>query len=75
MLISVLYTGEFGKKVVGNLVNPSMFCVSCGDLCDKCRSLRQSFADRIVEIHELPSDLLILSKNQKISYHIWELVT
>jgi hypothetical protein len=54
MLISVLYTGEFGKKVVGNLVNPSTFCVSCGDLCDKCRNLRQSFADRIVEIHELP---------------------
>jgi hypothetical protein len=57
MLIGVLFTGEFGKKVVNNLINPSTFCVSCGDLCDKCRTYRPSFADKIVAIHELPSDL------------------
>lgn len=57
MRISILYTGEFGAKVVGNLVNPSNFCISCGDLCDKCRSGRVSFGDLVYEIHELPTGL------------------
>jgi hypothetical protein len=57
MQICILYSGEFGKKVVGNLVNLSNFCTACGDLCDKCRTGRISFADMVYEIHELPSDL------------------
>jgi hypothetical protein len=57
MRICILYSGEFGKKVVGNLVNLSNFCTACGDLCDKCRVGRISFADMVYEIHELPSDL------------------
>jgi hypothetical protein len=31
--------------------------MACGDLCDKCRLGRISFADMVYEIHELPSDL------------------
>ncbi|MCL7416134.1 MAG: DUF166 domain-containing protein [ANME-2 cluster archaeon] len=57
MRISILYTGEFGGKVVSNLVNPSNFCISCGDLCDKCRGGRTSFGDMVYEIHELPTEL------------------
>ncbi|MDF1558545.1 MAG: DUF166 domain-containing protein [ANME-2 cluster archaeon] len=57
MRICILYTGEFGAKVVGNLVNPGSFCTSCGDLCDKCRGGRLSFGDRVYEIHELPTGL------------------
>jgi len=57
MKICILYSGEFGKKVVGNLINPGSFCIACGDLCDKCRSDRISFAGMVYEIHELPSDL------------------
>lgn len=57
MRICVLYSGQFGRKVIGNLVNSSTFCTSCGDLCDHCREKRRSFADFIVDIHELPLDL------------------
>ncbi|MCL7412308.1 MAG: DUF166 domain-containing protein [ANME-2 cluster archaeon] len=57
MRISILYTGEFGAKVAGNLVNPGTFCTSCGDLCDKCRGVRASFGDMVYGIHELPTGL------------------
>lgn len=57
MRISILYTGEFGMKVAGNLVNPGSFCISCGDLCDKCRGGRVSYGDMVYEIHELPAGL------------------
>lgn len=57
MRISILYTGDFGAKVAGNLVNPASFCTSCGDLCDKCRGGRASFGDMVYGIHELPTGL------------------
>lgn len=57
MRLSVFYSGEFGKKVVGNLVNSDSFCVSCGDLCDHCREPRASFAPLIVGLFELRTDL------------------
>lgn len=57
MRLSVFYSGEFGKKVVGNLVNSDSFCVSCGDLCDHCREPRASFASMIVGLFELRTDL------------------
>ncbi|WP_342305996.1 DUF166 family protein [Methanolobus sp. ZRKC5] len=57
MRLSIFYSGEFGKKVVGNLVNSDSFCVSCGDLCDHCREPRASFAPLIVGLFELRTDL------------------
>lgn len=57
MRLSVFYSGEFGKKVVGNLVNSDSFCVSCGDLCDHCREPRASFAPLIAGLFELRTDL------------------
>ena len=57
MRICILYSGEFGRKVIGNLVNQSGFCVSCGDLCDQCRRSRPSAADQIVGIYEIPQNL------------------
>ncbi|WP_319508484.1 DUF166 family protein [uncultured Methanolobus sp.] len=57
MRLSVFYSGEFGKKVVGNLVNSDSFCVSCGELCDHCREPRASFAPMIVGLFELRTDL------------------
>ena len=55
--ISVCYSDEFGMKVIGNLINDTGFCTSCGELCDHCREFRHSYAMDIVEIHELPADL------------------
>ncbi len=57
MRISIFYTGDFGRKVIENLVNPSTFCVSCADLCDHCREKRRSYGDLIVDIHEMPGNL------------------
>ena len=57
MRLSVFYSGDFGRKVVGNLVNSDSFCVSCGDLCDHCRESRASFASMIVGLFELRKDL------------------
>ncbi len=57
MRLSIFYSGEFGKKVVGNLVNSDSFCVSCGDLCDHCREPRASFAPLIAGLFELRTDL------------------
>ena len=55
--ILVLYSGELGIKVIQNLINPSNFCVSCGELCNHCRQVRKPYADLIVGIHEFPEDL------------------
>ena len=57
MKILVLYSGELGKKVIQNLINPGNFCVSCGELCNHCRQARKSYANLIVGIHEFPQDL------------------
>lgn len=57
MKILVLYSGELGRKVINNLINPGNFCVSCGDLCNHCRQARPSYANMIVGIHEFPDDL------------------
>jgi thymidylate synthase len=57
MRISFYYNSEFGKKVIGNIVNSSTFCTSCGDLCDHCRELKISHADSIVDLYEFPDDL------------------
>ncbi|WP_259134090.1 DUF166 domain-containing protein [Methanosalsum natronophilum] len=53
----VFYSGDFGQKVISNLVNLTTFCVSCGELCDKCRIRRPSLAENIVGIHEFDSNL------------------
>jgi hypothetical protein len=55
--VNIFYSGEFGKKVIGNLVNSDRFCVACGDLCDHCRELRPGFGNIITGIFELRNDL------------------
>ncbi len=57
MRLNVFYSGEFGKKVVGNLINSDSFCFSCGELCDHCRSSRTGFAHLLTGIFELRTDI------------------
>lgn len=57
MRVNIFYSGEFGKKVIGNLVNSDRFCVACGDLCDHCRELRPGLGNIITGIFELRNDL------------------
>lgn len=55
MKIVVFYNGEFGQRVIGNLVNYSGFCISCGEGCNQCRSGKYSAAEDIVAIVEMPN--------------------
>ncbi|MEM2921085.1 MAG: DUF166 domain-containing protein [Candidatus Bathyarchaeia archaeon] len=57
MRISLLYGDPFGEKVLGNLINYSSFCESCGLACSNCRNQYPSFASDIVEVVNLPSKL------------------
>jgi hypothetical protein len=50
----VFYNGEFGRRVVGNLINYSGFCISCGEACSLCRNVRPGYAQNIVSLVELP---------------------
>ncbi|NMB86261.1 MAG: Thymidylate synthase [Methanosaeta sp. PtaB.Bin018] len=54
MKLVVFYSGEFGQRVVGNLINYSGFCISCGEACTQCRNVRSGFAENIVALVEMP---------------------
>ena len=54
MKLIVFYNGEFGERVVGNLINYSGFCISCGDACTQCRNVRPGYAQNIVSLVEMP---------------------
>jgi hypothetical protein len=53
--IAVFYYGEFGQRVIGNLINYSGFCISCGEACTQCRVGKYSAAEDIVAIVEMPN--------------------
>ncbi|HOT07315.1 MAG: Thymidylate synthase [Methanosaeta sp. PtaB.Bin039] len=52
--IVVFYNGDFGQRLVGNLLNYSGFCISCGEACNQCRSGKYSAAEDIVALVEMP---------------------
>jgi len=52
--IVVFYHGEFGQRVVGNLINYSGFCISCGEACTQCRTGKYSAAEDLAAIVEMP---------------------
>lgn len=54
MKIVVYYNGEFGQRVIGNLINYSGFCISCGEACTQCRTGKYSAAEDLVAIFEMP---------------------
>jgi hypothetical protein len=54
MKVVVFYNGEFGKTLIGNLINFSGFCISCGDACALCKSGKYSMADDLVSVIEMP---------------------
>ncbi len=54
MKLVVFYSGEFGARVVGNLINYSGFCISCGEACTQCRNVRPGYAENIVSLVEMP---------------------
>lgn len=55
----MLYSGEFGERIIGNLVNHSSFCTSCAEACTYCKEGEYEFADRIRGIFKLPVPSLL----------------
>jgi hypothetical protein len=53
----VIYNDEFAERVVGNVVNTSNYCESCGLTCTFCRQLYGSFAADIQGVYKTPSNL------------------
>jgi hypothetical protein len=54
MKVVVFYSGEFGRNLMGNLINFSGFCISCGDACTLCKSGKYSMAEDLVSVIEMP---------------------
>jgi hypothetical protein len=52
--LAIFYSGEFGNRVTGNLVNYSGFCISCGEACTHCRTVAPDLAKDIVTLVEMP---------------------
>ncbi len=44
MKLYVIYGDEFGERFIGNLLNCSTFCETCGLLCEHCRAAYPSYA-------------------------------
>ncbi|MFP3985105.1 MAG: DUF166 domain-containing protein [Candidatus Bathyarchaeia archaeon] len=57
MRLFIIYNDEFAERVVGNLVNVSSYCKSCGVTCTYCRQLYGSFAPDIQVLYKTPSNL------------------
>jgi hypothetical protein len=54
MKLLILYGGNFGERVVRNLVNDSEFCKSCDPLCTHCKYGKYSHARDMVGAIKLP---------------------
>ncbi|KAF5431873.1 hypothetical protein C5S39_04865 [Candidatus Methanophagaceae archaeon] len=59
MDLVVLYSGEFGERVIGNFINYSTFCISCADACTHCKEAKYGFADRINGLFKLPEPSML----------------
>ena len=57
MQLCVIYNDEFAERVMGNLINASNYCLSCGFTCTYCRQLYSSFAADIQAIYKTRSNL------------------
>ncbi|RJS73130.1 thymidylate synthase [ANME-2 cluster archaeon] len=55
MKLLILYGGNFGERVIRNLVNDSEFCKSCDPLCTHCKYDKYSYAERITGTIRLPA--------------------
>jgi len=49
-----VYCGEFGERVIRNLINDPSFCKSCGLYCDSCKYNVYSYVGNIRAAMQLP---------------------
>lgn len=51
--VIVVYSGDFGKRVIRNLINDPDFCKACGSGCINCKDGLYSYAENVSEVVEL----------------------
>ena len=49
-----VYSGDYGERVIRNLINDPSFCKACGLLCDFCKYGVYSYVQNILAAIELP---------------------
>jgi len=49
-----VYSGDYGERVIRNLINDPSFCKACGLLCDSCKYGVYSYVQNIHAAIELP---------------------
>ncbi|HII70305.1 DUF166 domain-containing protein [Methanopyrus kandleri] len=54
MRFAALYSHQFGKRMVANLLNEPGHCRACGPVCDGCKYDMYSLVDSLVAVEELP---------------------
>ncbi len=52
-----IYSGDFGERVIRNLINDPSFCKSCGLLCDFCKYGVYSHVKNILAAIQLPNQV------------------
>lgn len=55
--LCIIYNDEFAERVIGNLINTSNYCKSCGFTCNYCRQSYGSFAADIQAVYKTPPNL------------------
>ncbi|MHC1636135.1 MAG: DUF166 domain-containing protein [Candidatus Methanospirareceae archaeon] len=55
MRLLILYSGEFGERIIGNMLNYPSFCKSCGSACVHCKYGKYSYGGNIAGVIELPN--------------------
>jgi len=59
MDLIVIYSGDFGERIIGNLINYSTFCTSCAEACTYCKEGKYGFAGHINGFFKLPAPSLL----------------
>jgi len=62
--IYIVYNGEFGERVIGDLINDRSFCKVCGASCTDCRwKTNWSYAKMIAGVNSPPENLPTITDN------------
>lgn len=59
--LTFIYSGDYGERVVRNLINDPSFCKSCGLYCDYCKFALYSYVRNILAAIKLPDSLILPS--------------
>ena len=65
-----VYSGDYGERVIRNLINDPSFCKPCGLLCDFCKYGVYSYVQNIHAAIELPNPTELPSFIEKPEKHL-----